>query len=211
MARPERFSPGIEVIAGCMYSGKSGRLKYWLSRAEIAKQEVLAFKPAIDNRYSENNIASHDGQEFRAIAVSDPDQIICKVLEKKGITVVGIDEAQFFSNDLVQVAEDLAYRHDMRVILAGLDMDFRARPFGPMPELLARARNIEKLHAVCNVCGEDASRTQRLVDGLPAYIDDPQVLVGAKNAYEARCEPHHQVRIRGESGDIYINPSLVKG
>lgn len=108
-------------------------------------------------------------------------------------------------------AEDLAYRHDMRVILAGLDMDFRARPFGPMPELLARARNIEKLHAVCNVCGEDASRTQRLVDGLPAYIDDPQVLVGAKNAYEARCEPHHQVRIRGESGDIYINPSLVKG
>lgn len=180
----------IEVVCGSMFSGKTDELIRRLVRAIIAKQKVQVFKPAIDIRYAVEKVTSHAGSNFDAIPVRSATEIRDKLEE--GTTVVGIDEAQFFDPEVVQVTQELAGK-GIRVIVAGLDMDFKGEPFGPMPILMSLAESIEKLHAICMVCGDEASRTQRLVNGKPARFDDPVVIVGASEMYEARCRKHHEV------------------
>ncbi|MEZ4642881.1 MAG: thymidine kinase [Chloroflexota bacterium] len=180
----------IELICGSMFSGKTEELIRRLRRAVIARQKVQVFKPAIDTRYHEERVTSHNGLDFEAMPISQSGEILTAVAPET--TVVAIDEVQFFDPDVVRVCEELA-EQGRRVICAGLDMDFRGVPFGPMPDLLARAELIDKLHAICVVCGEEASRTQRLINGEPAAYDDPVVLVGAAEVYEARCRLCHTV------------------
>ncbi len=180
----------IEIICGSMFSGKTEEMIRRLRRAVIARQQVQAFKPAIDSRYHVEKVTSHDGLHFQAQPVSQSKDILIAV--DVATDVVAIDEVQFFDSDIIMVCETLADR-GKRVICAGLDQDFRGLPFGPMPELLARAEDVSKLHAICVVCGEDASRTQRLIEGSPAAFDDPVVLVGAAEVYEARCRKCHQI------------------
>jgi thymidine kinase len=185
----------VEVICGSMFSGKTEELIRRVRRAEIAKQKVQVFKPDIDIRYAVQRVTSHNGQDFEAIPVKDAQELMNRVQEDT--TVVAIDEAQFFDSGIERVTELLADR-GVRVIIAGLDMDFRGEPFGPIPALLSRADEVQKLHAICMICGEDASRTQRLVNGEPANYDDPIIMVGASEAYEARCREHHIVPGRHE-------------
>jgi thymidine kinase len=180
----------VEVICGSMFSGKTEELIRRVRRACIAKQQVQVFKPDLDTRYSIQRVTSHSGSDFDAIPVKAAQDILA--LFEDGTTVVAIDEAQFFDPGLTQVTEELASR-GIRVILAGLDMDFRGEPFGPMPALMSRADEVQKLHAICVICGEDASRTQRLVNGQPANYHDPIIMVGASESYEARCREHHLV------------------
>jgi thymidine kinase len=180
----------VEVICGSMFSGKTEELIRRARRAVIAKQQVQVFKPDVDTRYSIQRVTSHNGQAFEAVPVPNA-QVIMEQLDP-ATTVVAIDEAQFFDSGIEQVTEQLA-RKGIRVIIAGLDMDFRGEPFGPMPALLCCADEVQKLHAICMICGENASRTQRLVDGEPARYDDPVILVGASETYEARCRDHHAV------------------
>lgn len=180
----------IEAVVGPMYSGKSEELIRRLKRAKIAKQEVIVFKPQIDNRFSKEDVVSHSGISIKAIAISHPEEIYTYINEKT--QVVGIDEIQFFDENIVPIALALADK-GIRVIAAGLDMDFKAEPFGPVPQLLARAEFVEKLQAVCMTCGAPATRTQRLIDGEPAKYDDPIILVGATESYEARCRKCHRI------------------
>jgi thymidine kinase len=180
----------IEVITGSMFSGKTDELIRRLRRATIARQKVQVFKPLIDNRYAVEKVTSHAGSEFDAIPVQSAQDILG--LLNPLTTVIAIDEAQFFDQQVVQLAQDLADR-GLRVIVAGLDTDFRCEPFGPIPVLMAKAEVVDKLHAICMVCGEPASRTQRLVNGKPAHYEDPVVIVGASEMYEARCRMHHEV------------------
>jgi len=179
-----------EVITGSMFSGKTDELIRRLRRARIAKQNVQVFKPIIDIRYTLEKVTSHAGSEFEATPVVRARDIL--PLVKPDTTVVAIDEAQFFEPEVVEVCRTLAAR-GVRVIGAGLDQDFRGEPFGPMPQLLSMAEHVDKLHAICAVCGDEASRTQRLINGQPAQYDDPVVVVGASELYEARCREHHQV------------------
>ncbi len=180
----------IEVVCGSMFSGKTDELIRRLRRAVIARQKVQVFKPSIDVRYAVEKVTSHAGADFEAIPVRNSDEIAGKL--DADTTVVGVDEAQFFDEGIVEVTRQLAER-GIRVIVAGLDTDFRAEPFGPMPTLMAVAEQVDKLQAICMVCGEPASRTQRLLDGKPARYDEPIVIVGASELYEARCRLHHQV------------------
>ena len=180
----------IEVICGSMFSGKTDELIRRLVRATIAKQKVQVFKPAIDIRYAVEKVASHTGSTFDAMPIERSADIRSKL--EKDVTVVGIDEAQFFDPEVVVVAQELAAR-GIRVLVAGLDMDFRGEPFGSMPQLMAEAEDVTKLHAICMVCGGNASRTQRLVNGKPARYDEPIVIVGASEMYEARCRLHHEI------------------
>ena len=180
----------IEVVCGSMFSGKTDELIRRLVRATIAKQKVQVFKPAIDVRYAVEKVTSHAGSSFDAIPVSNAAEILEKIDEDT--TVVGIDEAQFFDPEVVHVSQELASK-GIRVLAAGLDMDFKGEPFGPMPILMSLAEDVSKLHAICMVCGNEASRTQRLVNGKPARYDDPIVIVGASEMYEARCREHHKV------------------
>jgi thymidine kinase len=180
----------IEVICGSMFCGKSEELIRRSRRAAIAKQEIQVFKPSIDDRYSVLHVTSHSGQNIEAIAISKAHEVLERL--SPTTTVVAVDEVQFFDMEIVEIVQQLAAR-GLRVILAGLDMDFRGEPFGPMPQLLSVAEDVTKLHAICVVCGEDACRTQRLVNGEPARYNDPIILVGAQEAYEARCRKHHQV------------------
>lgn len=181
----------IEVICGSMFCGKTEELIRRLRRAEIARQKVQVFKPIIDNRYGGiEQVTSHAGSAFTAIPITKSEMIV-ELLESD-TTVVGIDEAQFFDGKITEVSQRLA-DHGIRVIVAGLDLDFRGEPFGSMPLLLAMAESVEKLQAICMVCGEPASRTQRLVNGHPARYSDPIVIVGAAEMYEARCRNHHKV------------------
>jgi len=181
----------LEVITGPMYCGKSEELIRRLRRVKIAKQKVKVFKPVLDNRYSKKDVVSHSGDSIEAVPVDHPEEILERIDDN--VDVVGIDEAQFFHEDLVEICENLADK-GIRVILAGLDRDFRSEPFGPMPELMARAEYVDKLHAICIQCGEPASRTQRLIDGEPAAKDDPVILVGASEVYEARCRSCHAIK-----------------
>jgi len=181
----------LEVITGPMYCGKSEELIRRLRRVKIAKQKVKVFKPVLDNRYSKKDVVSHSGNSIEAVPVDHPEEILERIDDS--VNVIGIDEAQFFHEDLIEICEDLADR-GIRVILAGLDKDFRNQPFGPMPELMARAEYVDKLHAICIQCGEPASRTQRLIDGEPAAADDPVILVGAAEVYEARCRSCHAIK-----------------
>jgi thymidine kinase len=180
----------IEVVCGSMFSGKTDELIRRLVRATIAKQKVQVFKPSIDIRYAVEKVASHTGSTFDAIPVQKASEIPARL--EKDTTVVGLDEVQFFDPEIVVVAQELASR-GIRVIAAGLDMDFRGEPFGSIPELMAKAEVVLKLHAICMVCGDDASRTQRLVNGKPARYNEPVVIVGASELYEARCRLHHEV------------------
>jgi len=174
-----RTEARLEIICGSMFSGKTEELIRRLRRAEIAKQKIQVFKPKLDDRLHVEAQAVEHAREI--LALIEP-----------GTTVVGIDEVQFFDWEIAHVCQELA---DMgkRVIAAGLDMDFRGDPFGPMPLLLAQAEAVHKLQAICVVCGNEASRTQRLVDGEPAAYDDPLIVVGASETYEARCRKCYQI------------------
>lgn len=180
----------VEVICGSMFCGKTEELIRRLRRARIAKQQVQVFKPVIDNRYDHKKVTSHSGLDVDAQPVDSSEDILA-ILESS-TTVVGVDEVQFFDEGIVDIVEALA-EQGVRVIVTGLDMDFRGEPFGCMPDLMARAEKVEKLQAICMVCGGAASRTQRLVNGEPAHYDEPIVVVGAQEMYEARCRQHHQV------------------
>jgi len=180
----------IEVITGSMFCGKTDELIRRLRRATIARQRVQVFKPAFDDRYGVNKVTSHAGSEYKAQPITDATEIF-KLLNDD-ITVVAIDEAQFFGEEIVNVVQQLADQ-GIRVIVAGLDTDFRGEPFGQMPVLMAIAEDVDKLHAICMVCGEAASRTQRIINGKPAKYNDPIVVVGASELYEARCRRHHEV------------------
>jgi thymidine kinase len=180
----------IEVICGSMFSGKTEELIRRIRRAEIAQQAVQVFKHHIDDRYHQTHVRSHSGLGLEAEPVGDSSEIL--VILKDETTVVAIDEGQFFDMGIVEVVNTLASQ-GIRVIISGLDMDFRGEPFGPMPLFMSQAEEVQKLHAICMVCGEEASRTQRLVNGNPADYDDPIIMVGASEAYEARCREHHIV------------------
>ncbi len=180
----------LEVVCGSMFSGKTDELIRRLRRATIARQKVQVFKPVIDNRYSVEKVTSHAGTAFDALPIQRAAEILTHL--EPDTTVVGIDEAQFFDDAIVDICDQLAGR-GLRVIVAGLDTDFRAEPFGCMPTLMAKAERVDKLQAICMVCGEPACRTQRLVNGAPAHYHDPVVIVGASEMYEARCRQHHEV------------------
>lgn len=180
----------IEVICGPRFAGKSEELIRRVKTLSYANQKIMAFKPAIDNRYDKTAIASHNGAKWEAYAVKTVDDIAKTVT--RDTQVVAIDEVQFFGEDVADLCNHFANR-GRRVIVAGLDMDFRGEPFGPMPKLLAQAEIVTKLTAACTVCGCAATRTQRLVNGSPAHYTDPVIRVGAKESYEARCRKHHQV------------------
>lgn len=170
----------VEVVVGCMFSGKTEELVRRLRRAPYAKQKVASFKPVIDARYHKTHIQSHGGISIEATPVKSPEDILRLVGDAQ---VVGIDEAQFFDETLVDVVQELA-REGRRVIVAGLDLDYRGVPFGPIPHIMAVAEYVTKVHALCTVCGAPASRSQRVTDS------DNQVLVGGATAYEARCRKH---------------------
>jgi len=180
----------IEVVCGSMFSGKTDELIRRMRRAMIARQKVQVFKPAIDVRYAAEKVTSHAGADFDATPVAKAEDIFARL--DADTTVVGVDEAQFFDDGILDVTSRMAER-GIRVLVAGLDQDFRGEPFGPMPMLMAKAERVDKLQAICMVCGEPASRTQRLVNGKPARFDDPVVIVGASELYEARCRKHHEV------------------
>ncbi|MBN1440136.1 MAG: thymidine kinase [Anaerolineales bacterium] len=183
----------LEVITGPMFSGKTDELIRRLRRARIARQKVQVFFPAADSRYAGYGcakVASHAGAEFDAVPVRSAQEILPAVEAETGL--VGIDDAHFFDDDLLRVAQKLASA-GVRVIVAGLDTDFRGEPFGPMPALMAQAERLDKLQAICMVCGEPASRTQRLINGRPAGAHEPVLVVGAGELYEARCRAHHEV------------------
>ncbi|PEK72148.1 thymidine kinase [Bacillus pseudomycoides] len=180
----------IEVICGSMFSGKSEELIRRVRRTQFAKQHAIVFKPCIDNRYSEEDVVSHNGLKVKAVPVSASKDIFNHITEE--MDVIAIDEVQFFDGDIVEVVQILANR-GYRVIVAGLDQDFRGLPFGQVPQLMAIAEHVTKLQAVCSVCGSPASRTQRLIDEEPAAFDDPIILVGASESYEPRCRHCHAV------------------
>jgi thymidine kinase len=180
----------IEVAIGPMYSGKSEELIRRMKRAKIAKQKIMVFKPAIDNRYSKDDVVSHSGDSIGAIPIKESKDIYGYL--DQDVQVVGIDEVQFFDENVVNVAIDLADK-GIRVICAGLDMDFRGEPFGPTPQLLAVAEFVDKLQAICSVCGQPATRSQRLINENPAKYDDPIIQIGAVESYEARCRKCHVI------------------
>ena len=179
----------IEVITGSMFAGKTEELIRRINRIQYAKKQVLVFKPHIDTRYSEGDVVSHNNSRTKSIMIKNAKEIFSYLNE--GIYAVAIDEA-ILGEELLEVAEILADQK-YRVIMAGLDKDFRGEPFGIMPKLLARAEYVTKLQAICHVCGAPATRTQRLIDGKPAHYDDPIILVGATEHYEARCRHCHVV------------------
>lgn len=175
----------LEVICGPMFSGKSEELMRRLRRAKIARQNVLTFKSCLDNRTSLEHVVSHDGNKLDALPINSTAHIE-HALAHHDVNVIGIDEVQFFSNAIIPLICSLVDQ-GKRVIIAGLDLDFRGLPFGPMPTLLAIADKITKLKAICCLCGIDAHFTQRLINNEPAKFDDPIILIGAQEAYQARC------------------------
>jgi thymidine kinase len=176
----------LEVICGCMFSGKSEELIRRLIRADIARQRVVAIKPAIDTRYSEDKIASHAGRVWPS-ALAATAQEVADIADEHRPHVLGIEEAQFFDDELIAVVRRLV-GYGVRVICAGLDLDAMERPFGPMPDLICVAESVDKIAAVCMVCGADAHRSQLLVDGRPAQYNEYAVInVGGAERYEARC------------------------
>ncbi|MBU3092575.1 thymidine kinase [Clostridium sp. CM028] len=184
----------VEVIIGPMYSGKSEELIRRIRRIKIARQKVQVFKPEIDNRYSRGDVVSHSGTKVDAVPVKDSAQML--QLLDADTQVIAIDEVQFFDKGIIDVITTLA-DSNKRVICAGLDMDFRGIPFGPIPTLLAVAEFVDKIQAICVVCGNPATRTQRLINGKPAKYEDPIVLIGATESYEARCRKCHIVPKEG--------------
>lgn len=181
----------VELICGSMFSGKTEELLRRIRRAEIARRTIQVFKPRLDNRYGLERVASHNGiAREDAVVVENAVDILARV--HPDTQIVAIDEVQFFDWAIADVCSELADR-GKRVIAAGLDQDFRGEPFGPMPLLMALAEQVDKIHAICVKCGAEASRTQRLIDGRPARYDDPIILVGGSESYEARCRSCHAV------------------
>lgn len=195
----EAIHPGIIVYCGPMFSGKSSELISDLKRAPHAGYKVIAFTPGTDTRRKKDTINSEDSAEFPAITVGNSSEILDHVLPEHDI--VGIDEGNFFDLGLTDVCKELAIQ-GKRVIVAGLDKDFRGEPFGPMAALKQEAEEVVSLHAFCKVCGREASFTQRIkiVNGkrVPADYSDPPILVGAEEHYEPRCRKHHEVPGRPE-------------
>lgn len=192
----------IEVIAGGMFSGKSEELIRRAKRAQYARQHILVFNHTSDTRYGSEKVISHDQTSLEAIFVSSVSEIEKTIIDVKNeegilIEVVCIDEVQFFGSEVVSLCQSLA-DDGIRVIVAGLDQDFRGEVFEPMGELMAKAESVDKLNAICVCCGKPASRTQRLIDGKPAHYEDPILLVGASENYEARCRNCHQVERRSK-------------
>jgi len=181
----------IEVICGSMFSGKSEELIRRVRRAQIARQTVQVFNPSLDNRRGTGTVNSHDGRAENAISIDHAHELLSRIADDT--TVVAIDEAQFFEPELIDICQKLAEKRDIRVIVAGLDLDFRGEPFGPIPALIAQAEQVDKLHAICVICGDEASRSQRLINGRPSMYDDPVIMIGAQESYEARCRHHHEV------------------
>ena len=180
----------IEVICGCMFAGKTEELIRRIKTLQYGRKKVKVFKPRIDNRYAIDEIASHSGYKVSCICIDDANDIL-KYLEEDD-EVICVDEVQFLSKDIVAISDALANK-GIRVILAGLDRDFRGEPFGSMPDLLIRAEFVTKLSAVCNKCGNPATRTQRMINNHPANYNDPIILVGATESYEPRCRHCHEL------------------
>lgn len=191
MATSKRGAGKLTVVCGSMFAGKSEELIRRARRALYAKKKVQVFKPSIDIRYDQTAVVTHEGVKHHAIPVSGVAEI--RSLIEEDAQVILIEEAQFFDDKLVELSVELADR-GFEVILAGLDQDFRRRPFGPMPQLLAVADEVVKLRAICMKCGDTASHTQRIVDGRPANVNDPLVMIGATDTYEARCRKCYELR-----------------
>jgi len=190
-----------------MFSGKTEELLRRLRRSEIAGQSVAVYKPAVDDRYGETTIGTHNGRQWDATVVDNEGDGPLAILDDDPYPeVVAIDEANFFSDALVEVCNALA-DNGTRVIVSGTDQTFRGEPFEPLPELMATAEYVDKLQAICSQCGEPASRNQRLIEGEPAHVDDPTILVGAEESYEARCRDCHVLRTgeRSEADRAYLN------
>ena len=183
----------IHVITGCMFSGKTDEMLRLLRRAEIAGRRVLLTRPILDDRTEAGSVESRSGMAYHAQAVHRSTDIP-PIVTRERASVVAIDEAQFFDEELPEIAELLA-AEGRSVLISGLDQDFLGRPFASMPTLLALADQVSKLSAICTVCGEDATRTQRMVGGRPAAADDPLIVVGGMtdDRYEARCRAHHVI------------------
>ena len=179
----------VEVICGSMFSGKTEELIRRINRSKIARQKVQVFKPKLDTRFSNDHVVSHSSLAFNAVNIENPEEILSLI--EDNTRVVGVDEAQFLGSSIVEICHRLANR-GLRVIVAGLDMDYRGIPFGPMPQLMATAEFVTKMSAICTVCGNTASRTQRRIS--EDEKNKEQILVGAGEFYEARCrrcyEPH---------------------
>lgn len=180
----------LEVICGCMFAGKTEELIRRIKVLEFAKKKIIVFKPKIDNRYSDTQVVSHAGSSVESVVIQNAREILDHV--KEDTEVVAIDEVQFFDEEVVEIC-DLLARQGKRVMVAGLDTDFRGEPFGVMPSLITQAEFVTKLTAVCVKCGAPATRTQRMVNGKPAKYDDPIILVGASESYEARCRHCHEI------------------
>jgi thymidine kinase len=193
-----RADPWLHVIAGCMSSGKTDELLRLLRRAEIAKRRILLVRPDVDDRTPGEYAESRSKARYPSVLVPKGEPVrILSLARERDVDLVGIEEAQFFDGSLTGVVETLR-QSGRHVIASGLNTDFAGRPFGPMPVLLALADEITMLSAICVVCGEPATRTQRLVGGKPAAIDDPLIVIGgfespAVETYEARCSRHHEV------------------
>lgn len=193
-----RADPWLHVIVGCMSSGKTDELLRLLRRAEYARRRILLVRPDVDTRTPPEYAESRSRARYpsRTVATDDPGEIVTLARELDA-DLVGVDEAEFFSTDVVAAIETLR-RSGRHVVVTGLNLDFAGRPFGSMPELMARADEVTMLTAICVICGGTATRTQRLVNGRPAAIDDPLVVIGgtdhtAVETYEARCHAHHEV------------------
>ncbi len=189
-----RFPGKLEVICGSMFSGKTEELMRRLRRSEFANKSVLTIKHKIDTRKSHSCIVSHNGIEREAFPISscqDGMDALNKVVNQP-FDVIGIDEIQFFPAEIIDTILELVTK-GKRVIVAGLDLDFRGEPFGIVPQLMALADDVTKLHAICLVCGDEANFTQRLINGQPAKYDDELILVGADECYEARCRGCYKI------------------
>lgn len=182
----------IEVICGPMFAGKTEELIRRVKRMEYAKKKYLVFKPNIDNRYSTCEVVSHNKKRTNAINIDINNPNMVSKYKTEDISALVFDEVQFFNESLLNIVKDYASK-GLRIICAGLDKDFLGNPFGIMPNLLALADEVTKLTAICMVCGEEATETQRIIDGHPAYDDDDVVLIGATESYEARCRKCHIV------------------
>lgn len=181
----------IEVICGPMFAGKSEELIRRIKRLEYAKKKVIVFKPLIDNRYSEDEVVSHNKRKTKCYNLASSKDVYKYITDDT--YAVAFDEVQFMDEGIISVCQELADK-GIRVICAGLDNDFKGEPFSIMPQLLCLAEYVTKLTAICNVCGSNATRTQRIVNGIPASYDDPIIIVGASESYEPRCRHCHEVR-----------------
>jgi thymidine kinase len=200
----QTFPGKLEVICGSMFSGKTEELMLRLRRAEYAKKNVVTIKHEIDNRKSYSCIVSHNGAERRAHPIDPCEKGLntIRCFLNSDADVIGIDEIQFFPKEIISIVLQLV-KHGKRVLVAGLDMDFRTEPFSIVPQLMALADEVTKLRAICVVCGNDANFTQRLIDGKPANYDDPTILVGGEECYESRCRQCY--RIDRNSYDLQEN------